>query len=68
MNSVLSGFSLSLFVESHLIMSSRQCASLSRAEATFLCEMHIQLCVISIELETNTRMILYDFTQQSSTE
>ena len=23
-----------------------------------MCEMHIQLCVISVELETNTRMIL----------
>ena len=33
-----------------------------------MCEMHIQLCVISLELETNTRMILYDFTQQSSIE
>ena len=33
-----------------------------------MCEMHIQLCVISVELETNTRMILYDFTQQSSIE
>ena len=31
-------------------------------------EMHIQLCVIGIELETNTRMILYDFTQRSNIE
>ena len=31
-----------------------------------MCEMHIQLCVVSVELETNTRMILYDFTQWSS--
>ena len=29
-------------------------------------EMDIQLCVISVELETNTRMILYDFTQRNS--
>ena len=31
-----------------------------------MCEVYIQLCVISVELETNTRMILYDFTQWSS--
>ena len=37
MNSILSGFSLSLFVESHLLTSSRQGDSLSRAEAAFLC-------------------------------
>ena len=33
-----------------------------------MCEVYIQLCVISVELETNTRMILYDFTQWSSIE
>ena len=33
-----------------------------------MCEMHIQFRVISAELETNIRMILYDFTQWSSIE
>ena len=28
--------------------------------------MHIQLCIIRIEMEPNTRMILYNFTQRSS--
>ena len=55
MNLVLSGFNFSLFVESHLLISSRQCDSL-------------QLCFISIEMETNPRMILYDYTQGCSLE
>ena len=33
-----------------------------------MCEMDIQLCVISVELEINTKMILYDFTQRSNIE
>ena len=66
MNSVLSGFNFSLFVESqhHLGCVTAYLGSGQH----FMCEMHIQLCVICIEIVTNTRVILYDFTQRSSIE
>ena len=66
MNMVLSGFSFSLYVEIHLLTSSSSVTAYQGLWQHFICEMHIQLCVISIELETNPRMILSDFTQRSS--
>ena len=63
MNSVLSGFSFSLFADNHFLTSSKQLFNLPKA--TFLCVRWTYSCVSSVIVETNSGMILNYFAEES---